>query len=156
MTMPGVSGADLISQIRAQDNAPPILVLSMHNEVQMVRRALGAGASGYLTKDSQPDVLIAAIRQVASGEHFIDPGLAQRMVFEAGEADQKLPHEGLSDRECQILQMLVDGMSVNDIADELIISNKTVSTHKARLMQKMKFQSNNELMRYAFVHGLVK
>jgi DNA-binding NarL/FixJ family response regulator len=156
MTMPGISGADLITQICALDEAPPILVLSMHNEVQMARRALAAGASGYLTKDSQPDVLIDAMRKVASGARFIDPSLAQRMVFESGEVAQRPPHERLSEREFQILQLLLNGLSVNDIADQLSISNKTVSTHKARLMQKMKFQTNTDLMRYAFVHGLVK
>ena len=156
MTMPGVSGVNLISRIRAQEGAPPILVLSMHNELQIARRALSAGASGYLTKDSRPDILIAAIRKVAAGGRFIDPGLAEQMVFDADGAGQRLPHELLSDREFNILRLLVRGMSVNDIAEELVISNKTVSTHKARLMQKMNFQNNAELVRYAVTHGLIE
>jgi DNA-binding NarL/FixJ family response regulator len=156
MTMPGVSGVNLISRIRAQEGAPPILILSMHNELQIARRALSAGASGYLTKDSRPDILIAAIRKVAAGGRFIDPGLAEQMVFEADGAGQRLPHELLSDREFNILRLLVRGMSVNDIAEELVISNKTVSTHKARLMQKMNFQNTAELVRYAVTHGLIE
>ena len=156
MTMPGVSGVNLISRIRAQDGAPPILVLSMHNELQIARRALAAGASGYLTKDSRPDILIAAIRKVATGGRFIDPGLAEQMVFEAGDSGTRPSHELLSDREFHILRLLVRGMSVNDVAEELAISNKTVSTHKARLMLKMNFNNNAELVRYAVAHGLIE
>ena len=156
MTMPGVSGVNLISRIRAQDGAPPVLVLSMHNELQIARRALAAGASGYLTKDSRPDVLMAAIRKVAAGGRFIDPVLAEQMVFEADDSGKRPPHELLSDREFHILRLLVRGVSVNDVAEELAISNKTVSTHKARLMQKMNFRNNAELVRYAVAHGLVE
>lgn len=156
MTMPGVSGVNLISRIRAQDGSPPILVLSMHNELQIARRALNAGASGYLTKDSRPEILLMAIRKVAAGGRFIDPVLAEEMVFEAGGTDQRQPHELLSDREFHILRLLVRGNSVNGIADELAISNKTVSTHKARLMQKMNFSNNAELVRYAVAHGLIE
>jgi DNA-binding NarL/FixJ family response regulator len=156
MTMPGVSGVNLISRIRAQDGAPPILVLSMHNELQIARRALAAGASGYLTKDSRPDILMAAIRKVATGGRFIDPVLAEQMMFEAGDTGMRPPHELLSDREFHILRLLVRGVSVNDVAEELSISNKTVSTHKARLMQKMNFRNNSELVRYAVAHGLVE
>jgi DNA-binding NarL/FixJ family response regulator len=156
MTMPGVSGVNLISRIRAQENAPPILVLSMHNELQIARRALNAGAAGYLTKDSRPDILIAAIRKVAAGGRFIDPSLAEQMVFESSGSAQRPPHELLSDREFHILRLLVRGMNVNDVADELAISNKTVSTHKARLMQKMDIHSNAELVRYAVAHGLIE
>jgi DNA-binding NarL/FixJ family response regulator len=156
MTMPGISGINLIEHICARQDAPPILVLSMHNEVQMARRALAAGASGYLTKDCQPEMLIAAIHRVASGARFIDMDLAHQMVLDAGSPERKPPHERLSERESQILRLLVGGMSINDIAKELSISNKTVSTHKARLMQKMTLQSNAELMRYAFLHGLAR
>jgi DNA-binding NarL/FixJ family response regulator len=155
MTMPGVSGVNLISRIRSLDSPPPILVLSMHNELQIARRALNAGASGYLTKDSRPDILLAAIRKVAAGGRFIDAVLAEEMVFEMG-GDQRLPHELLSDREFHILRLLVRGMSINEVAQELLISNKTVSTHKARLMQKMNFTNNAELVRYAVDHGLVE
>lgn len=156
MTMPGVSGVNLISRIRAQEGAPPILVLSMHNEPQIARRALTAGAAGYLTKDSKPEVLMAAIRKVAAGGRFIDPSLAEQMVFDAGDGGQRALHELLSERELHILRLLARGMSINDAADQLLISNKTVSTHKARLMQKMNFRNNAELVRYAVAHGLVE
>jgi len=156
MTMPGVSGVNLISRILAQHGSPPILVLSMHNELQIARRALNAGAAGYLTKDSQPEILLAAIHKVAAGGRFIDPGLAEEMAFEASGVDQRPPHELLSDREFHILRLLVRGTSVNGIAEDLAISNKTVSTHKARLMQKMNLSNNAELVRYAVTHGLIE
>jgi DNA-binding NarL/FixJ family response regulator len=154
LTMPGISGANLISRLRAHDGCPPILVLSMHNELQVARRALTEGASGYLTKDSDPKTLMAAIRKVASGGRFIDSALAEQMAFAPGGGERK-PHELLSDREFDVFRLLVRGMGVNDIADELAISNKTVSTHKARLMQKMNVHNNAELVRYAVANGLV-
>jgi DNA-binding NarL/FixJ family response regulator len=153
LTMPGISGVNLISRLRARDDCPPILVLSMHNELQVARRALTEGASGYLTKDSDPKTLMSAIRKVASGGRFIDPGLAEQMAFDTG-GDRK-PHELLSDREYDIFRMLARGKGVNEIAEELSISNKTVSTHKARLMEKMNVQNNAELVRYALANGLV-
>ena len=156
MIMPGISGADLITRIVAHDKRPPILVLSMHNEPQFVRRALAAGASGYLTKDNDPAILIAAIRKVAAGGRFIDPALAEAMAFDVGNAQNRGGHDHLSDREFQILGLLACGKTVNDIAAELAISNKTVSTHKARLMEKMGFASNADLVRYAMLHGLVE
>lgn len=156
MTMPGISGVNLIRRIRTQDSAPPILVLSMHNELQIARRALAAGASGYLTKDNRPDVLIAAVRKVASGGRCIDPGLAEQMMFDTGDAGTRAPHELLSEREFHVLRLLVRGVSINDVGEELAISSKTVSTHKARLMQKMNFRNNTDLVRYAVAHGLVE
>ena len=156
MTMPGISGVNLITRLRSHDDCPPILVLSMHNEIQIARRALAAGVAGYLTKDSDPATLMAAIRKVAAGGRFIDPGLAEKMVFESGRNAELPPHDVLSEREYDVLRLLVHGMGVNQIADELKISNKTVSTHKARLMQKMDFHNNAELVRYAVAHGLVE
>jgi DNA-binding NarL/FixJ family response regulator len=156
MTMPGDSGVSLIQHICAHEPYPPILVLSMHNELAIARRALTAGAAGYLTKDNKPETLMAAIRKVAAGGRFIDPELAEQMVFESSCSDQRSPHELLSDREFHILRLLVRGKSVNQVADELSISNKTVSTHKARLMQKMNFQNNADLVRYAITHNLIE
>lgn len=155
MTMPGISGVELITRIRAQNATLPILVLSMHNEVQIARRALSNGASGYLTKDSDPEVLLAAIRKVAGGGRFIDPDLAEAMAFDNGNTEQEEPHELLSEREYQILLLLIGGKSVNDIAGELSISNKTVSTHKTRLMQKLNVSNNAELVRYGLDNGLI-
>nr|ADU90664.1 putative LuxR family two component transcription regulator [Collimonas sp. MPS11E8] len=156
MVMPGISGVNLIQRIRAHDANPPVLVLTMHNQPSIARRVLAAGASGYLTKDNKPETLIAAIRKVVAGGRFIDPEMAEQMVFEASSSDQRPPHELLSDREFHILRLLVRGNSVNEAAEELSISNKTVSTHKARLMQKMNFQNNVELVRYAVTYNLIE
>jgi DNA-binding NarL/FixJ family response regulator len=155
MSMPGVSGANLIQHICAQAGAPRILVLSMHNDVQVARRALDAGAAGYLTKDSDPQTLIAAVHKVGTGGRFMDPRLAEQMVFNL-DRKAELPHERLSTREFDIFQLLVRGRSVNDIAAELAISNKTVSTHKARLMEKMGCENNAQLVRYALSHRLIE
>jgi len=154
MTMPGIAGPDLIARILNHEGHPPILVLSMHNEPQIARRALAAGASGYLTKDNDPSILLAAIRKVASGGRFIDPALAESMAFDLATPLAE-GHGHLSDREFQVLCQLARGMSVNDIATGLSISNKTVSTHKARLMEKMGFTNNADLVRYAIDKGLV-
>jgi len=155
LSMPGLSGVELIKRIRQNETAPRILVLSMHNEAQLVSRALKAGAVGYLTKDSDPEMLIGAIRKVAKGGRYIDPVLVDEMVFEQGLGDGKPPHEKLSDREFQIFHLLVAGKSVNGIAESLSLSAKTVSTHKLRLMQKMQMQSIAELIRYAMEQRLI-
>jgi DNA-binding NarL/FixJ family response regulator len=152
--MPGIAGADLITRIRSHYPHLPLLVLSMHNEPQIARRALKAGASGYITKDSEPELLLAAIRKVAAGGRFIDPALAELMAFDSVAAPGERPHDRLTDREYQILALLVRGASLNEVATKLSISNKTVSSHKARLMQKMGLRSNAELVRYGVLHGL--
>ncbi len=154
MTMSGISGANLISRIRLQDHYPPILVLSMHNEPQIARRALNAGAAGYLTKDSGHEILGAAVRKVAAGGNFIEHELAEKLAFENSVNKSALLHECLSDREMLIFRMLVNGPSINAVAAELGISNKTVSAHKARVMQKMGFDNNAQLMRYAITNGI--
>lgn len=156
MTMPGISGVDLIKRIRQSDRAPLILVLSMHNEGQLVTRALKAGAAGYITKDIDPELLVAAIRKVAKGGRYIDPVLVDEMVFDHGLDGNRPPHERLSDREFQIFQLLVAGKSVTSIADSLALSVKTVSTHKIRMMQKMHMQSIAELTRYAMENGILE
>jgi DNA-binding NarL/FixJ family response regulator len=155
VSMPGISGADLISRIRVHHPDLPVLILSMHNESQIARRNLKAGASGYVTKDSDPDMLLEAIRKVAAGGRFITPELAEKMAFDVGNP-HAVPHERLTSRELHILQLLAKGRSLNDIAQELSISNKTVSTHKARLMQKMRIDSNAKLIRYTVMHGLAE
>jgi DNA-binding NarL/FixJ family response regulator len=154
MTMPGISGIDLIRRVRTEKPSLPVLVLSIHNEAQVASRALRAGATGYLTKDSDPEVLIAAIRKLAEGGRFIDPKLVDAMVFEKHAGDVP-PYEILSDREFQVLQMLAAGKSINDIADACALSAKTISTHKMRLMQKLGLSNNAEVIRYAIRHGLI-
>jgi DNA-binding NarL/FixJ family response regulator len=156
MSMPGVSGVDLISWMRAHHPNLPILVLSMHDETQVVSRALQAGASGYVTKDNDPRSLMTAIRTVAAGGQFVDSRLAEHLAFEQSPLGHSAPHMRLSERELHILRLLVRGVSINAIANELSISNKTVSSHKMRLMQKMAISSNAELVRYAVAHGLVE
>jgi DNA-binding NarL/FixJ family response regulator len=154
LSMPGISGIELIGRIRAHAPELPILVLSMHNEALVVRRALKAGANGFMTKDGDPETLLIALRKVAAGGRYIDPGLAEQMVFDSEAGQGEHPHEQLSNRELSIFRLFVCGKTVNEIADELAISNKTVSTHKARLMQKMGFRSNADMLRYGIGHAL--
>ncbi|HKR40677.1 MAG TPA: response regulator transcription factor [Paraburkholderia sp.] len=154
MTMPGISGVDLIRRVRAEQPSLPVLVLSIHDEAQVASRALRAGATGYLTKDSDPDLLLAVIRKLADGGRFIDPKLVDAMVFETQRGDVP-PHEVLSDREFQVLQMLAAGMSINEIAEACALSAKTISTHKMRLMQKLGLSNNAEVIRYAIRHRMI-
>lgn len=156
LTMPGLSGVNLIGRVRADHPRLPILVLSMHNELQVAKRVLQAGASGYVTKGSMQETLMDAVRRVATGGRFVDPLIAEQMMFEKSTPGEDAPHERLSDRELHILKLFAKGKGVNEIATELFISNKTVSTHKARLMQKLNFQNNAELVRYAADHGLIE
>lgn len=149
LNMPGSSGPDLIARLRAHWPTLPILVLSMHDTAQVASRALKAGADGYVTKDSEPQVLLAAIRKVAAGGRFISSEVAQKMALLATAGADELPHSTLSAREFDVFKCLIKGMPVNDIADQLHISNKTVSTHKARLLEKMHMSSVAELTRYA-------
>ena len=155
MNMPGISGEALVARVHALHPTLPILVLSMHNETQVAQRALRAGALGYLSKDRDPETLLAAIRRVSAGERFIDPRLAEQMALEASGFGSRRHHDCLTDRELQILRLIAHGLSVNDIAAELAISNKTVSTHKARMMDKMAFASNADIVRYAIAQQLI-
>lgn len=153
MTMPGISGVDLIRRVRTEYPVLPVLVLSIHNEAQVVARAVRAGATGYVTKDSDPDILLAAIRKLAGGGRFIDPKLIDVMVFDT-HSSGAAPHEILSDREFQVLHLLAAGKSISAIAEVLVLSAKTISTHKMRLMQKLGIENNADLIRYAIKHGL--
>lgn len=153
MTMPGLSGVGLIEHLQKEYPALPILILSMHIEGQFVARALKAGAAGYVTKGSEPEVLLAAIRKIAAGGRFIDPSLVDAIVFDAN-SNGCPPHETLSEREQQILRLIVNGLPLGKIADQLHLSPKTVSTYKMRLMEKLGINNNAELIRYASRHGL--
>lgn len=154
LTMPDYAGTDLISRLHARHALLPILVLSMHNDPQVVAQALKAGASGYLTKDSDPETLLAAVRKVAAGGRFIEPALAEKMVFVTCRTGERPPHESLTQRELQVFRLLVLGKGINEISRELCLSCKTVSTHKTRLMQKMNLHNSVGLIRYAMAHGL--
>jgi DNA-binding NarL/FixJ family response regulator len=155
MSMPGKSGVELIKQVHAEKPKLRILVLSMHEEEQYAVRALKAGATGYLTKESATVQLIAAIRKVAAGGAFISPAVAEQFALGAMPQGGGPPHAALSDREYQVFEMLVAGRSVGDIAGRLNLSVKTVSTHKARIMQKMNMTNQAELVRYAVNNRLL-
>ncbi len=152
--MPGVVGMDLIVKIKASFPELPMLVFSMHNESQIASRAIRAGASGFISKDSDPEILLDAIRRVAGGGKYIDPVLAEQLAFDALLPEQRAPHSLLSDREFEVFSLLVKGLRVNDIAEQLCISNKTVSTHKLNLMVKMKCAGTADLVHYAVAHDL--
>jgi len=154
ITIPGIHGVELIKKIRELPDSPPILVLSMHNEPQIAKRKLKAGASGYMTKDSSPKDLLEAVRKVAGGGRYIAADIAEKIAFELSDTAPLVPHELLSGRELVILRMLAKGKKINEIALELDISSKTVSTHKARLMQKMHIDSDVKLMQYTIAHGM--
>ncbi|MPV71569.1 response regulator [Burkholderia sp. BE17] len=152
-TMRGLSGVELIRALRSEYPMLRILVLSVHNDPQTVTHALRAGASGYVTKYSDPHVLIDAIRRLAAGGRFIDPQLVETVVFDAS-ASAPMVDDVLSARERQVLQRFAAGSSINEIAAEFSLSAKTVSTHKVRLMQKLGIHTNAELIRYAIKHNI--
>jgi DNA-binding NarL/FixJ family response regulator len=156
MSMPGKSGTDLIRQVKSEKPKLRVLILSMHEEEQYAVRAIKAGASGYLTKESASAQLVSAIRKVAGGGAFISAAVAEQLALGAMPQSEGAPHSSLSDREFQVLCMLANGKSVTDIGEELNLSVKTVSTHKARLMQKMNMASQADLIRYAITHRLVE
>jgi DNA-binding NarL/FixJ family response regulator len=153
MHMPGICGIDLITRIHSQYPALPILVLSMLDEPQIASRAIKAGARGYITKDREPKEMLAALRRVAGGGKYIESELAERMLFDKDAVEA--PHCALTDRERGVLDLLILGKDANEIADTLCISNKTVSTHKVNLLEKMKMKNTAELVKYAVQHGLM-
>jgi two-component system, NarL family, invasion response regulator UvrY len=155
MSMPGRSGIDLIKQVKSEQPKLPILVLSMHQEHQYAVRAIRAGASGYLNKDSASELLVFAIRKVVSGGVFVSETAAELLARETRRGPDVVPHTLLSDREFQVFSMIVQGKTVTDIAAELSLSVKTVSTHKMRVLEKMNFANQAELVRYAIAHRLL-
>lgn len=158
LSMPGRSGMELIRMVKADKPRLRVLVLSMHQEMQYAVRAIKAGASGYLTKESAPALLEEAIRKVAGGGAYISAEVAQQLALGAmpgGGADAPR-HESLSDREFEVFRLLVAGDAVSDIAAKLTLSVKTVSTHKSNLMQKLGLANQTELVRYALKHGLAE
>ena len=150
MSMPGLSGIALIKRLKAEKPKLRVLVLSMHGESQYAARALKAGASGYLTKDSAAEQLVGALRKIAAGGVHISEAAAASLV-----AAQHAPHETLSDREFEVLKLLVEGLGPTDIGDKLHLSVKTVSTHKTRILEKLQLGSTAELVRYAIENKLV-
>ena len=156
MSMPGKSGVELIKQVKAEKPKLRILVLTMHEEHQYAVRAIRAGASGYLTKEGASAQLVNAIRKVAGGGAYISAEVAEQLALGAMPGAQAAPHETLSDREFQVFRLIAEGKSVSDIAERLNLSVKTVSTHKANLMQKMSMSTTGEIIRYAIANKLVE
>ena len=153
ITMPGKNGLDALKELKQEYPHLPVLVMSVHPEDQYGVRALKLGAAGYLTKESAPEELVAAIRKAASGGKYISPSLAERLAFEMV-SGQEL-YETLSTREYQVLCMLASGKSVMKIAEELALSLKTISTYRVRILQKMGMKKTAELVHYAISHWLV-
>jgi len=156
LSMPGSDGLELVKQFRAERPRTPILILSMHPEDQFAMRAIRAGASGYLTKNSAPTELVTAIRRVAGGAHYLSPWLAERLAREISGEPTKPLHEQLSDREYQIMLKIASGTSVKEIAAELGLSPKTVGTYRFRLTRKMQLTTDAELTGYVFRNRLLE
>ncbi len=154
LSMPGRSGMELIKLVRGERPKVRILVLSMHQETQYAVRAIKSGASGYLTKESAPGELEQALRKIAAGGAYVTAEVAQQLALGAMPGTDAPPHDTLSTREFEVFQRLVAGDSVTVIAQQLHLSVKTVSTHKANLMHKLGISSPTDLVRYAIRHGL--
>jgi len=155
LSMPGRSGIELVKRVKEERPALRVLVLSMHAEQQYAVRAIQAGASGYLTKDTASAALSDAIRKIASGGLFITPAVAEALALCLQSAEVELPHKRLTDREFEIFILLAGGESVTGIAERLSLSVKTASTHKTNILDKMKLGSIAELVRYAIEHNLL-
>ena len=154
MSMPGRNGLELIKLVKQAQPALPVLVLSMYDEAQYAVRAIRAGASGYLNKESASEQLVSAIRKVAAGGVHASPAVTQALFSNLRGNAVAQPHEQLSDRELQVLQLIAAGKSITEIAEQLALSPKTVSTHKSRLLEKMHMSNQAELIRYAIEHRL--
>jgi two-component system invasion response regulator UvrY len=155
ITMPHMDGLDVLKQLKIEKPKLPVVILSIHPESQYALRVLKAGASGYVTKASAPDELINAIRKVHRGGKYISPSIAEKLAFQLDADFEEMPHEMLSDREYQVMCMLASGKTATEIAAELILSVKTVSTYRSRILEKMKMKNNAELMHYAIQNRLV-
>ncbi len=154
ITMPGIGGLETLKRLTALKPELPVLMLSIHAEEQFALRTLKAGAAGYLTKESAPDELVKAIRQVVGGRKYISPHFAEKLAAELDQDIRRLPHERLSDRELQVLCMIASGKTVSGIASELNISVKTVSTYRTRLTEKMGMHTNAEMIAYAVKNNI--
>ncbi|MBI5640030.1 MAG: response regulator transcription factor [Nitrospirae bacterium] len=155
ISMPGMSGLETLDELKRFSPELPVLILSIYPEEEYAIRALKAGASGYLTKKSAPDELMTAIKKISRGERYISPSLADFLAVSLVEDRERPAHEGLSNREYEVMLMIVAGKSLKEIAAEKSLSPKTISTFRTRVLQKMKMKSNAELIQYALKNGLV-
>lgn len=156
LAMPGKDGLETLKELKKEKPKLPVLVLSIYPEEQYAVRALKAGASGYLTKESAPEELIAAIRKVSLGGKYISASLAEKLASHLEVDADKPVHELLSDREYQVMLMIASGKTVKEIADEMFLSVKTVSTYRVRALSKVGMKNNSEFTYYAIKHGLIK
>ncbi|TML02579.1 MAG: response regulator transcription factor [Actinobacteria bacterium] len=154
ITMPGRSGLELLKELKSERPNVPVLVLSVHPAEQYAVRVLRAGASGYLTKESAPEELLTAIRHIVRGGRYISPSVGETLADDLGRPAEQLPHHGLSDREFEIMRLLASGRRVSEIAEQLHLSVKTVSTYRARVLLKLNLRTTAEIMRYAIKHDL--
>lgn len=156
LSMPGRSGLDLLKDVRAQFPKLPVLVLSMYPEDQYALRVVKAGAMGYMTKDSAPDELVNAVTRILNGGKYVSPRLSEQLLSLLQEPSTTEPHEQLSDREFQVLQLIASGKTVSEVAEKLSLSVKTVSTYRTRILEKLHLSTNAELTRYAIQRKLVE
>ena len=155
ITMPGRSGLDLLREVQQFRPKLPVLILSMHPENQYAKRVLRAGAAGYMNKETAPKELVKAVRKVLAGGRYVSAALAEKLAADLAADVARLPHERLSDREFEVLRMIASGKTASQIAEELHLSVTTVSTYRARILEKMGMTNNAELMRYAMDSRLV-
>jgi DNA-binding NarL/FixJ family response regulator len=155
LSMPGISGFELLARIRAANKSLPILVFSIQNATTVARRVFQIGASGFISKGCAEEMLVDAVRKVATGGRFLDPSLTEQLIFDLPPQEKDAPHHKLSERELLILKLFAQGKTGNEIAEMLAISKKTVSTHKTNLMLKMNFNSLADMVIYATDYGLI-
>lgn len=155
ISMPGRDGLDILQEVRHSNPTLPVLILSMHPEEQYAIRMLKSGASGYLTKDCAPDQLVPAIEKIARGGKYVSDTLAERLLFNLTGESTRQPHELLSDREYSVLLLIGQGKTPTEIADQLVLSVKTVSTYRTRILEKLNLQNTAALIRYAIENNLV-
>lgn len=156
MKMPGRSGLEILKQLKLEHPSLPVLILSMHPEEQYAVRTIKAGASGYITKETAPDKLIEAIRRVCGGGKYISASLAEKLADSIADSRSKPPHEYLTDREFQVMCMIASGKTITEIARELFLSVKTISTYRQRILEKMNMKNNAELTHYVISNNLIE
>jgi DNA-binding NarL/FixJ family response regulator len=154
ISMPDMSGLDVLKQLKSEKPKLPVLILTMHPEDQYAMRVLKAGASGYMTKESAPDELIAAVKKISRGGKYISPSLAEKLAFCLDVNAGRPPHEILSDREYQVMCRIASGKTITEIAEEMSLSVKTISTYRSRILEKMGMRNNAELTHYAIRNQL--
>lgn len=156
LIMPGRDGLEVLQELRRDRPTLPVLILSAHPENQLAVRMLKSGASGYLSKNKAPEILLAAIRKIAGGGRFFSDTLAEKILLELESGTDAAPHKALSNREYQILRMIASGLSVKEIAARLFLSVRTVNTYRTRVLEKMHFKTNAEIIRYTLDHKLIE